>query len=158
MATSNLLCAVYGKATCPLEAGSGGNLVSGTGCPGGGVVWLEVARDAVLSGILSANSVTNRSLGGSCSGASGGSVYVRANKLFADGLNASAAGGTSNIAPGGGGRIAFAFTQLVTNDVVTSVRCGTKYVNKVFAENTLAEPGTVEWVEVPGPGLLFIVR
>ena len=158
VATSNLLCAVYGKATCPLEAGSGGNLVSGTGCPGGGVVWLEVARDAVLSGILSANSVTNRSLGGSCSGASGGSVYVRANKLFADGLNASAAGGTSNIAPGGGGRIAFAFTQLVTNDVVTSVRCGTKYVNKVFAENTLAEPGTVEWVEVPGPGLLFIVR
>jgi len=94
----------YGDELLPLDPGSGG-----WKDPGSGVVRIDVARDLVVDGLITANSVdVGYSLHGS--GGAAGSVFLRARRLTGTGkitANGST-GGKNGYAKGlgGGGRVA----------------------------------------------------
>ena len=160
--TSNLLCEVYGSFKRPCEAGSGGSLDSGNGFPGGGVVHLTVARQAIVNGTISANAATNRYTQ-TASGGSGGTVFLSARNLMGETPVFSATGGAAMGPVGGGGRIAiyasvFGFGP---ETAVTDVRCGdyTTSSNSKYSQSAGAgEEGTVWWGVRHGPGVQIFVR
>ena len=98
----------YGDAAYPVLPGSGGgrgNLTTDHGSAGGGVVWLEIAGDAVVDGVISANGQSQ--LGNSSGSGSGGSVLLSCRTLTGSGtLRAKGGYGQGAARAGAGGRIA----------------------------------------------------
>ncbi|MFN7138981.1 MAG: Ig-like domain-containing protein [Limisphaerales bacterium] len=116
---------VYGSETTPVDLGSRGGMsvVSTNDSQGGGALRLQVGRDLVVNGRISANgrdAWIDRHGGGA-----GGSVWITASTLLGDGSIAADGGAGEPIegGGGGGGRVAiYALTNLFNG--IVSVKGG----------------------------------
>lgn len=107
---------LYGNRRRPTLPGSGSSYY-----PGGGVFWVEAREELVANAdimVVGGQSYQGNPMS-SCNGGSGGSLFVRAQKLTASAGTMSAAGGhgdgQNGSWGGGGGRVAICTTELVTN-------------------------------------------
>ena len=134
---------IYGKATEPIELGSGGYNY----WRGGGAIRLIVANTLLNNGVISANGDTT---------SSGGSIYVTAKNISGNGtFNANGGGqhaGSGFFGSGGGGRIALYYEGLLfTGKAKALGGCGSYSdgYTQVCAEN-----GTVGFFDTLNNNLL----
>ncbi len=101
----------YGSSNAPINSGSCGGLGYGSTIGyGGGVIWLEAARELHVDGTLLANGADSPGYGG---GGAGGSIYLQVETLSGTGqllakggAGGPGASGNPGGGGGGGGRIA----------------------------------------------------
>ncbi len=104
----------YGSMFEPVTHGSGGL----SGCPGGGVVLVKCARNAVVNGTVAANGIFGSGYG--FSGA-GGSVWIDVEgTLSGSGVIVARGGTVPHDAPAGGGRVALYFGEDAFEGVVSA--------------------------------------
>ena len=152
----------YGSPTkwMPLPGSGSGNAGQAhkVGCPGGGLIWLEVSGTCTLNGSLLATG--GRNTDDSCSSGSGGGIYLRACELLlGDSARMVAAGaqaGKANSSAGGGGRI---LVQTSTSGLdfgsVTNVTGGAAMATSGDKANP-GEDGTFALRPYPGGTMIFV--
>ena len=153
----------YGSPDAPDKLGSGGGTQdSHTGTAGGGAILIDATGEIEVSGVLSANGQGQPASGRAGSG-SGGSIWLKASRIFGDG-SVTADGGDASASyatPAAGGRIAFDTTQNDFTGVLrarsgagkpdTSARAGTfnfksdPDLDLVILHDIALPPGT-DWV------------
>ena len=146
--------AAYDSAPKPVQPGSGGySTHTYAGFDGGGVVLLEVERDFVFNGNVTADGNT-RLAGLYAGGSSGGTVNIKAGRLTgstgkirAQGGFCGASGDSSYGKTGGGGRIAVRYGETDwTEEMKAAATCvlpGGAY--GAISSYSGAEEGTVFW-------------
>ena len=131
----------YGSFALPVDPGSGGGAPdSGASGNGGGAVWLEVAANATVDGMILADGADSWGFGG---GGSGGSVYLKAPTLLGNGsITAKGGSGTQNLSSGGGGgRISLDVGDVANWSGLIDVAAG--WTDLVNGHRIAAQPGTV---------------
>ena len=143
----------YGEPSEPIHPGSGG---ASSGSGGGGVVWLNIAGDAVVNGTLTA--VGQSQLGGSTGSGSGGSVYLQCRTLSGSGLlNAKGGYGQFKDRAGAGGRIAVKYDAVAQAEVgLPNIRYTTQ-VTTADGARVLPDYGTVYFTDATLLGDSFTV-
>jgi len=163
----------YGRWRRPVEPGSGGGKSGTFKARGGGLVWLDVKRDFVLNGLVTADGNRhNISYYWRSAASSGGGVYIRAHRLSGTGTIRARGGLTPYdetkvydpfFANGGGGRVAILadnvaeLTEFAAQNVDVSKGYSTDGRGHVGAETGGAEDGTVYLGDLP-VGLTVYVR
>ncbi len=167
----------YGSDIAPKAPGSAGGAQADNGdSSGGGLIWIEVDGDAILDGVLNADSADTRYGGGS-----GGGIFLRCVGSFSGGPNSvlSASGGSSTetltttaCGGGGGGRIAVWFNTprsawsrleqgTLGREVISTTHSAYKGEIDVTAgtgEFEDGEDGTIVFLETPLPkGTVILV-
>lgn len=131
---SSKLGTVYGSIREPVDPGAGGQSSIGGDCHGGGVISLDVERELVVFGVVSAEGAINVW----DSGSAGGSILIKCATLSGTGkiyARPSSYGNTQ----GGGGRIAI-YQKVATNwDAFVGIISSSNYKTG----NQWASPGTI---------------
>ena len=167
--------ALYGNADHPVLPGAGGNSPGGNftgyGGHGGGLIHLEVEKDAVIHGTFNATSLYGiehpPSTIGHSSSAAGGAIYLKARKLYFSEsaklfANACDSQGSESRG-GGGGRIAiwrvYDMPGSVDVDTLKTDICNVKGgVSPSTNRASDGKPGTLVLGQLPRPGFQFIVK
>ena len=149
--------ATYGDEQHPLHPGSGGG-----GSEGGGAIVIEAERSFTLNGTVSVDAGAATTWQGA---ASGGSVYLTANKFTGTTGVVSADGGngggtaTSSGRPGGGGRIAvWCLQNHLSPEATAAVQALAGVSSGTVAGEIAAENGTVYWGALTAKGLILYLR
>ena len=153
---------LYGDKKNPHMAGTGASGSTDTygqvGCFGGGVIYVNVDRNAEIAGTLT---VCGARLGGNHSGgSSGGSICLKAKRLKIDSTAVfSAKGGAkaNSGKAGGGGRIAV-WRQRDAPETVVRTLDELKAVASAAGGNASAGEGSVCLGTLPSPGLVILLR
>ena len=136
----------YGLSNFPAMPGSGGGSYYNNGGWGGGCVWIESKGKVDVGGTLNADGGSGLPSG---SGGSGGSIYVRCERLNGAG-SLSANGGPGSDGGGGGGRIALYRSRDGFTGTIS-------YTNGVGGLGN-GQPGTLVEVLLPEGGSSYIIR
>lgn len=146
----------YGSSNAPTQPGSGGGTTSQGGVAGGnggGLIWIEVSKNAVIDGLLTANG-TYASWGGGwrAGGGSGGGIFVKAKSVSGAGtLSAKGGYAAQSGGNGGGGRIAVWYT-------VNNFTGSTNVVGASGGSYGTGGNGTVVWQYVPPKGTAISIH
>jgi hypothetical protein len=166
----------YGDRRAPLTAGSGGGAYQtfSSGCPGGGVVWIEASDRIVVDGTVSADGVSSTLDGRGGGGAGGGILLWSPGGFTGTGfLRARGGNGYSGICgSGGGGRIAVwngplkrsEYGPLITGSTNAVILAGLRQslhsfsgtVDVATGTTLPGTPGTATFVTFPKATVLWI--